>query len=667
MPMQTNFGPVDNQKSKESWLRTLPYASVQITDGFWANQQWLNRTVSLLHGYKMLEKAGNLKNLRIAAGLDTGEFAGYWFADSDVYKWLEAVAWELGRAPEAELAAMGDEAIVLAEQAQEASGYLNSHYQIVKPAAKWTDLDHGHELYCAGHLIQAAVAYKRALDDDRLLTISLKFLAHIDEVLVQSDREETCGHPEIEMALVELYRLTGEKRHLELAQIFIDRRGQNQMRGHAGYGAVYQQDHVPVREANEVAGHAVRQLYLTTGVTDLYMEQGEPALIAAMHRLWDDMTQHKLYVTGGVGSRFDGEAFGAPYELPSDTGYCETCAAIASLMWNWRLLLLTGERRYADLFERTLFNGVLSSPGMDGKRYLYVNQLQVRNGRFGSLGAGSHVRTSTDTGAGGIRLRPAWHTCACCPPNVMRLLSSLGHYLATANKSGVQIHQYATAQLDVVVQGEPVQIVMESEYPWQGQITLTMNVAPSLPWALSLRLPQWCRKYNVWLNGDAVDIQPDDNGYLTIERSWQVGDVVRLDLHMEPVFVVPHPRIDVLRDCVSIQRGPLVYCFEAHDQPDGLDLLDVAVVTGEALLETAVSTSLPSSSRSVQAVSLPDEVVAIQAAGHLRPTTWGGALYLPLEQRPQEDVLPVKLTAIPYFLWGNRGMESMRIWVPQAE
>jgi hypothetical protein len=642
MSVQTNFGPVDNQKSKESLLRTLPYSSVQFTDGFWANQQRMNRTVSLLHGYSMLEKAGNLKNLRIAGGTDTGEFSGYRFADSDVYKWLEAVAWELGRAPDAELAAMGDQAIALVEQAQEANGYLNSYYQVVKPDERWTDLDHGHELYCAGHLIQAAVAYKRALDDERLLDVSLKFVAHIDDVLVRSGREETCGHPEIEMGLVELYRLTGDERHLELAQIFIDRRGYNKMRGHAGYGAVYQQDHVPVREAVEVAGHAVRQLYLTTGVTDLYMERGEQALIQAMDRLWADMTQHKLYVTGGLGSRFDGEAFGGSYELPSDTGYCETCAAIASLMWNWRLLLITGERRYADLFERTLFNGVLSSLGLEGKSYLYVNPLHVRNGRY--------VRASADTGTGEARLRPAWHNCACCPPNVMRLLSSLSHYMATANESGVQIHQYATAQLDVVVQGEPVQIAMESEYPWQGQITLIVNATPSSQWALSLRLPEWCRRYDLRLNGGTIDSQPGDNGYLTIERSWQTGDVVRLNLHMEPVFVAPHPRIDALRGCVSIQRGPLVYCFESHDQPDDVDLLDVAVVTSGALTETAVS--------------VPNDSVAIQVTGQVLPPTWGEVLYLPLDERPQTEARPVQLNAIPYFLWGNRGMKSMRIWVP---
>ena len=649
---QTNFGPVDNGQSKQSLLRTLPYPSVQITSGFWANYQAINRGVSLLHGFSMLEKAGNFKNLRIAAGIDIGKFAGYRFADSDVYKWLEAVAWELGRAPDAALQTMGDEAIALVEQAQEADGYLDSFYQIAEPEKRWTDIDHGHELYCAGHLIQAAVAYKRALGDDRLLNVSLKFVAHIDDVLVRSGREETCGHPEIEMALVELYRVTRNERHLELAQIFIDRRGRNKMRGHAGYGAVYQQDHVAVREAVEVAGHAVRQLYLTTGVTDLYMERGEQALMDAMHLLWTDMTRHKLYVTGGIGSRFDGEAFGGPYELPSDTCYCETCAAIASLMWNWRLLLITGERKYADLFERTLFNGVLSSPGLEGKSYLYVNPLHVRNGRY--------VRVSDNTSTSEARLRPEWHNCACCPPNVMRLLSSLSHYMATVNESGVQIHQYAAAQLDVTVQGEPVQLAMESAYPWNGQIALTVNVCPSLPWTLSLRLPAWCRQYELSLNGSLIDSELDDNGYLSVARSWQAGDVLLFDLHMEPVFIAPNPRIDALRGCVSIQRGPLVYCFESHDQPQYVELNDVEVMTSEDMGVTATSTG------SVQAVSLLGGIHAIKVPGRMVVSSSQDLLYRPFSELPSTVSHPVQLTAIPYFVWGNRGMQSMRIWVPEA-
>jgi uncharacterized protein len=647
MLTQNNAGPVDNRHSQQSVLYTLPQTAVHITSGFWANYQTINRTVSLPHGFAMLEQAGNLRNLRIAAGSAEGDFAGYWFADSDVYKWLEAAGWELGRAPDAALQAMADEAIVLVEKAQQADGYLDSYFQIAAPEKRWTDLDHGHELYCAGHLIQAAIAFQRALGDDRLLVVTLKFVDHIIEMFGANGRDETCGHPEIEMALVELYRLAGDNRHLDLAQRFIDRRGRNKMRGHAGYGAVYQQDHVPVREAVEVAGHAVRQLYLTTGVADLYMERGEPALMEAMLTLWTDMTERKLYVTGGVGSRFDGEAFGGPYELPSDTCYGETCAAIASLMWNWRLLLITGNGRYADLFERTLYNGVLSSPGLEGASYLYVNPLQVRDGRY--------VRASADTGTGtgAEARRPAWHHCACCPPNVMRLFSSLGHYLATVNKTGVQIHQYAAAQLALKVQGEPVQIDVETDYPWHGLVKLTIVEYTASPWSLSLRVPAWCKQVTLSLNGVEITPPVDDNGYLTLARIWQTGDVLRLKLSLEPVFMAANPRIDALRGCVALQCGPLIYCFESHDQPEGVDLLDVQVMTDEPLTETAVS--------------LLGGIVSINVPGQVNTAVWQDALYRPLAALTSLESQPVQLTAIPYFAWGNRGMHSMRVWVPFSD
>ncbi|MBK8900130.1 MAG: glycoside hydrolase family 127 protein [Anaerolineaceae bacterium] len=638
-------GPVDNRQSKQSTLYTLPFTAVHLTHGFWANTQQVNRTVSLVHGYEMLEVAGNFANLRLAAGLAAGEFSGYRFADSDVYKWLEAVGWELGRAADAQLQAMADEAIALVQQAQQPDGYLNSYYQFVLPDRRWTDLDHGHELYCAGHLIQAAVAFQRAVGDGRLLAVTLRFVDHIYDLFGPGQREETCGHPEIEMALVELYRLTRDPRHLELAQLFIDRRGTNKMRGHAGYGAVYQQDHLPVRQAQEVVGHAVRQLYLTTGVTDLYMESGEAALLQAMHTLWDDMTQRKLYVTGSIGARFDGEAFGGPYELPSDTGYLETCAAIASLMWNWRLLLITGERQYADLFERTLYNGVLSSPGLEGASYLYVNPLQVRNGRY--------VRALVDTGVDEARRRPAWHKCACCPPNVMRVFSSLGHYLATANQAGIQIHQFAAASLDLTVNGRPIQLTLKTDYPWGGQITVTVQASPTEPWALSLRMPGWCQAHKLTLNGAAATLGVEQNGYLTIERSWQPGDVVQLELGMEPAFLAPHPRIDALRGCVALQRSPLIYCVESHDQPAGVELEDVQVLADKPLGVTAVPLF-----GGIQAITVPGRMAQLAEAG---------PLYQRLDKAGQSRWQAVTLTAVPYFTWGNRGMHSMRVWLPQAK
>ena len=651
MTTVAGVGPVDNAGSPVSLLRTLPLRAAAITGGFWAGRQEVNRSRSLAHGFAMLETAGNLRNLRIAAGQETGHFVGFWFADSDVYKWQEAAAWELGRAPDPGLQQMLDATIALVEAAQEPNGYLDSYFQAPSPEPqpiqweKWADLDHGHELYCAGHLIQAAVALQRAVGDDRLLRVALRLVDHVYSLFGPGGRDGTCGHPEIELALIELYRLTGDPRHLELAQLFIDRRGRNRMRGHAGYGPIYQQDHVPVREATEVAGHAVRQLYLTAGVTDLYMETGEQALIDAMQTLWADMTQRKMYVTGGIGSRFDGESFGGPYELPSDTCYCETCAAIASLMWNWRMLLVTGDARYADLFERTLYNGVLAGPGLEGASFLYVNPLHVRSGRY--------VRASTNVATGAEALRPAWHSCACCPPNVMRLFASLHHYLATQDGGGIQVHQYASADLAVELPQGRVALALSTGYPWDGKVTVAVRDCPGGQWGLSLRVPAWGRGYTLALNGERLDAAPGDNGYVTIERAWRAGDEVELVLPVAPRWTLPNPRVDAIRGCAAIERGPLVYCFESHDQLAGVDLLDAQVDLAQPLSEAPLD--------------LLGGVIAVRAAGRMPVAAAHDALYGPPDAGGAEAAQPAQLTAVPYYAWGNRGMQSMRVWLPIAQ
>ena len=438
-------GPVDNSHSSHSSYRVLANGAVKITNGFWAERQAVNHKVSLKHGYAMLNKAGNIHNLKMAAGLESGNYRGMNFSDETVYKWLEGLGWELGRAPDEELQALADEVISLIAAAQQPNGYLNSYYQVVEPERKWTDLDFSHELYCAGHLIQAAIAFKRALGDERLLEIACHFADHIESVFGFGKKEEACGHPEIEMALVELSRLTGEERYLHLAQFFVDQRGKKKMQGLGANGPEYHQDHVAVREAEGVAGHAVRQMYLATAVADLYMETGEQALLETSQRLWEDMTRGKMYITGGIGSRYDGESFGESYELPADQCYCETCAAIGSFFWNWRMLLISGESRYADLMERLLYNGILSSPGLDGASFFYVNPLMLRNGRYVRLSANPPEEHKTSG-------RPEWHNVACCPSNTMRLRASLSSYFATSNETGIQIHQYSNMEISFKAQ-----------------------------------------------------------------------------------------------------------------------------------------------------------------------------------------------------------------------
>ncbi|HQE91704.1 MAG TPA: glycoside hydrolase family 127 protein [Anaerolineae bacterium] len=623
---------VTTRSSPYARQRSLPVGSVAVTDGFWLNKQTVNRQVSLPHGYRQLERAGNFNNLRLAGGTGEGEYSGPVFMDSDVYKWLEAAAYDLANVRDPEVEHMADEVIGLIVAAQQPDGYLNSYYQVNKPDQRWTNLDHDHELYCAGHLFEAAVAMHRATADRRLLDVACRFADHIATVFGPDKRPGAPGHPEIELALVELYRETGTRRYLDLASFFVDQRGKNKMGGYGQFGPAYHQDRVPVREASMVEGHAVRQLYLTAGVTDVYMETGDPTLIAALERLWYDMTTRKMHVTGGFGAQPHGEAFGPAYDLPTDHCYCETCAAIAAMMWNWRMLLATGEARFADVLERSLYNGFLSGVSLDGSRYFYVNPLQSR---------------------GGIE-RPEWYGCACCPPNVMRQIAVVAHYAATVNGEGLQIYQYMPVTITTgEAQGGPrATLRVETDYPWDGKVRVTIVETTDAAWTLALRVPEWCKGAMLGVNGEPVEPFVIENHMATVRQIWKAGDVIELELAMPPMLVEAHPRVDAVRDCVVIQRGPLIYCLEEVDQPD-VDLLDVCLDPGKPL----------------QAVRRPDllgGVVAVEIPGKVAgPGPWKDHLYLPVSNRtvPYRDAT---LTAVPYYAWANRGAGAMRVWIPRA-
>jgi len=642
------FGPVDTMQSPFARWKTMDLKSVSLNEGFWTKKQTVNRRISLYFGFEMLTKAGNFDNLRIAAGSIQAHYRGYVFLDSDIYKWLEAVAWELGKEPDEELSLMADQAISLIAAAQRPNGYINSYVQTREPPEPWMDLDNGHELYCAGHLFQAAVAFQRAMGDSRLLDIACRFADYICSVFGPDKRHGACGHPEIEMALVELYRITGEPRYLVLAEFFIDQRGKNIMKGHRSYGPEYHQDHVPVRQVKEAAGHSVRQLYLASGVTDLYLETGEQALLEAMLCLWKDITETKLYITGGLGSRFDGEAFGDPYELPTDQCYCETCAAIASFMWNWRMLLTTGEGRHADQMERALYNNILASPALDGKHYFYINPLMLREAKY--------LRFSSDLPSSEVFIpdqRPEWHDCACCPPNVMRIFASFAHYLATRDMKGIQIHHFAPADIRCdLTSGQSIKLNMLTEYPWQGNIRMQIVESGDSSWELSLRIPEWSHNPIISINGEVIREFRLEKGYLVLERKWQAGDVIELELSMEAMFVASNPRIDATRGCSAIQRGPIVYCLEDKDQEIKGCLLDVEIDKDQPL-----STRWDG--------ALLDGVMVVEAAGQfIDSESWREHLYQPATSPVLEIPRPTRLVAIPYFAWGNRVIGGMRVWVP---
>ncbi|MFI5698175.1 glycoside hydrolase family 127 protein [Kribbella sp. NPDC051586] len=586
-------------------LRPLPLGSTKLNGGFWPARQRVNRDATIPAAAERLEEVGTLSNFRRAAGSEPGGFEGKLFADTDVYKWLEAVAWEQAREPSAELAAWQAGASELVASAQEPDGYLNTHTRLALDGQRYGDLEKGHELYCAGHLLQAAVAQVRATGDRTLLDIACRFADHLCKTFGPGRLEGVDGHPLIEMALVDLYRETGTAAYLELASYFVEARGRGTLTPPGHHGPAYFQDHLPVREVRTIAGHAVRALYLAAGATDVAVETGDDELLEALRATWQTMVDSQMYLTGGVGARWYGEAFGDPFELPPDAAYCETCAAIASVQWSWRLLLATGESKYADLIERTLYNAVISGVSLAGDRFFYVNTLKVRAGAF------------ADDQRSAVGGRQPWFGTACCPPNVMRTLSSLDQLVATADDDGVQVQLYAPASVAVDLPVGRVAFEVATEYPWQGTVRVRITATPNEAWTLGLRIPAWADSHRLTING--VDGP--------LRRVWSVGDEVVLELPVAARRTRADDRIDSVRGCVAIERGPLVYCFEQQDHDVVLD--ETAVVAGE-LVER-------------ERPDLLGGVTTVEAPGRDEP-----------------------LTAIPYYAWANRTVGPMTVWIREA-
>lgn len=647
-----HIGLFNKQFGKKVKWRPLPPGSVTINPGFWKKRQERNRKAGLAHGHKMLEQDGNLDNMRIAAGRTTGTYRGKVFWDSDIYKWLEAIAYELAKEEDEQLRQWSDEAIELIEAAQEENGYIETYYQIAAPEERWRNMTNGHELYCAGHLFEAAVAWNRFLNDGRLLKVAVRFADNIDSYFGPGKQTGTGGHPEVELALVELYRETGEVRYLNMAKYFIDQRGKGLLPpgNHGGHGGpAVSQDHVPVREATTVEGHAVRQLYLTNGVTDLYTETGETHLLDAVLRLWEDAYYRKMFITGGLGSRHTFEAFSEPYELPTGRAYSETCAAIAGIIWNWRLLMLFGDGRYSDIMEHTLYNGFLSGVSLSGDRYFYVNPLSS---------------SGTDPAIGRKRIeRMEWPWTPCCPPNIMRTLAVLDHFIATTGENGLQIHQFISSTLRLGLEdGRHVVLTMESDFPWNGEVEITIDKmkqagqggSATETWPLMVRLPGWSTDTEITINGRHLDNHEIKSGYAVIHRAWQEGDTLRLAFPMQPNLLVSHPYIDATRDSCALQRGPLLYCLEQVDQDENIDIKDVFIDELSPLTSRWDNDTLGG-------------VVFIEAEGYRQNTQpWNNKLYRVLGDGDGPSFVPVELKAVPYYSWANRGPNAMRVWIPRA-
>ncbi len=548
--------------------RPLDGPGVRLTAGLLARWQQRNRDASLPLALRKLEVAGNLDNLRLAITGVGGPYRGPVFMDSDIYKTLEAVSWELGREPGPALAEFAAETTALLGKAQQPDGYLNSYKQVTGDP-HFTKLESSHELYCAGHLIQAAVAADRCFDNEALLEVGRRFADHL--VGQFAGREGGLdGHPIVETALVELYRQTGTRAYLDLASQFVDQRGHGLI-GDSGFGIRYLQDHQPVRKTVAEVGHAVRALYLEIGVVDVAVETGDAELLAASIARWDHMTATKTALTGGNGSRHSGEAFGDAYELPPDRAYNETCAAIASFHWSWRLLLATGAAKYAELMERVLYNGFGGAIAADGQRFFYVNPLQRRSDHF----------EDDDPGR-----RREWFSCACCPPNIMRLIASLAHYVATVAGDTLYLHQFAGSQVTADLPAGHLVLDVSTDYPWSGSVELAVAQCPAGECGIAVRVPSWSQEVAVSLNNQAISPSADGQGYLVVTRQWRPGDTLTVNLDTRPRLTYPRRRIDALRGTVAIERGPLVYCFEQVDQPGEVDLEDLAIGIG-ALSERA--------------------------------------------------------------------------------
>ena len=630
-------GPASPTPSAAVAHRPPDGPGVRLTAGLLHDWQRRSHEASLPLALRQMEAAGNLANLRLAiAGAGEG-YRGPVFMDSDLYKTLEAIGWELGHARSPALADFTAEATALLEKAQQPDGYLNSYIQ-VSGEPRYGRLSSSHEMYCAGHLIQAAIAHAREpAGSTALLGVARRFADHLVEVF--AGREAGLdGHPAIETALAELYRQTGHEPYLRLASQFIDQRGRGLV-GDSGFGLRYLQDDVPVRQRAVLAGHAVRALYLEAGVVDVAVETGDDELLASSLARWDDMAAARTALTGGVGSRHDGESFGDAFELPPDRAYNETCAAIASIHWNWRLLLATGESRYADLVERALYNAVGAAISADGRRFFYVNPLQRRDDHH----------EGDDPGR-----RRAWFSCACCPPNIMRLLASLGHYVATTAGDVLYLHQFTGASVDVRLGGGALRVDMTTGYPWAATVSLDVRRAPPEACGLGVRVPGWSRAARFSVNGRAVRPDPADRGYLVVRRHWMPGDVLRCDLDVTPRLTYPSRRVDALRGSAAVERGPLVYCFEQADQAAGVSVEDLALA-GADLAER------PDDRPGIGAT------VAVEApAARLAPASGRRWPYLTEPDPAAAGGEPATAVAVPYFQWDNRDGRAMRVWMPWA-
>jgi DUF1680 family protein len=607
-------------------LRPVPFTDVRITDEFWAPKLKVVAENTLPHCFEQCEQTGRLSNFDKAAGKLDGKFEGYFFNDSDVYKVIEGAAYALMHERDPKLEAYVDELIDRIVAAQQEDGYLNTYFTLTPSEERWSNCRVRHELYCAGHLLEAAIAHYQATGKRNLLDPTLKFIDHIDATFGPGKKLDIPGHEEIELALVKLYHLTGEERYLKLAEFFVEQRGR--ANGRELYGE-YCQDHAPVREHTKIVGHAVRAMYLYSGVADIAAITGDQGYIDMMNRIWRDTIDSKMYITGGIGSSQSNEGFTDAYDLPNDTAYCETCAAIALCFWSHRLNLLHADAKYADVLERVLYNGALSGLSLDGKLFFYENPLASR---------GNHHRQP-------------WYRCACCPSNIVRFIPSIGEYAYAHADDTIYVNLYVGGTADVkLADDRTIKLTQETRYPWDGSIKLTLQPDGPQGFDLCLRIPGWSHGARLKLNGKPIDHPDVQRGYARLRCEGMRSYTVELNLPMPIERVQADPRVQADLGRVALQRGPIVYCLERVDNEG--NVLNYAL-SRDAELTAKYRPALLNGVMTIRGKAL----TAVAAASE----GWEQDLY-----QPAPEARPVEFTAIPYYAWDNREPGEMVVWLPES-
>ena len=609
-------------------IQEVPFTQVHIQDQFWSPRIETNRTVSIPSAFRECEKNGRFDNFAIAAGLKKGKHRGdFPFDDTDPYKIIEGASYSLAVKYDPQLDHYLDSVISIIAAAQEPDGYLTTcvtnrctRLSGWWGSSRWEKIN-SHELYNSGHLYEAAVAHYRATGKRTLLDVAIKNADLVCQVFGPGENQKhvPSGHPIIEMALCKLYKVTGEQRYLDMARYFVEETG----RGTDGHKlSEYSQDHKPILQQDEMAGHAVRAGYLYSGVADVASLTGDTAYFHALTRLWDNLAGRKLYITGGMGSRAQGEGFGPDYELPNHTAYCETCAAISNVYWNYRMFLATGDAKYMDVLERALYNGVISGVSLSGDKFFYDNPLESQ---------GEHDRQR-------------WFGCACCPGNITRFMASVSGYTYATQASDIYVNLYIQGSADLQTESGRVALTQTTDYPWNGTVTIKVDPEQESTFALRLRIPGWLQQhpvasdlytytdapasYTLKVNGTRVKATVSD-GYATISRQWKAGDIVELDLPMNVRRIKAHDKVTANRGMLALERGPVVYCLEGQDQPGGT-VFDKYIPDG----------------------------TDIQAA--FDPELLGGITVL----SGTAGDTPFK--AIPYSTWNNRGTDQMTVWIPAS-